>query len=178
MPDLLVHAGFDGCSKGTPGVGGSGWWSSGWTDEYAQIGWSFNPYCTCNVSEYMALIGLLSSINVQNHLEHSTFDKKELYIQGDSELVIKQVMGEYRVSTSHLKKFHKEVCLLLKQLSQYGWKIKFKKVPRQDNKVADFLSNVPTRRGKHDPLRTSSLKVRDSELTLAHLKATLLSPLL
>lgn len=82
-----------------------------------------------NIAEYRALIA-----GLQGCLKR---DVKEIHIIGDSQLIIKQVTGVFRVNKPTLKE-HRD--FVLKLLSKFEiWSIKW--VPRRKNKRADELVN-------------------------------------
>ncbi len=85
---------------------------------------------TNNVAEYKALIKGLSfakSLNV-----------RELTCYMDSELVVKQLNGQYRVKDEDLKKLFKDVKVLLLAFKS----VVFIHVPRSKNKEADKIVNT------------------------------------
>lgn len=121
---------FDGCSKGNPGPGGAG--AVLYKDE-EEI-WADSVFVgkrvTNNHSEYT---GLLIGLNyVVNHTQI-----KSLLVNGDSQLVIKQMRGEYKVNSANLLEMHNTVKALANNLD----KIEYYHVYRKDNKRADALSN-------------------------------------
>ncbi len=63
--------------------------------------------------------------------------KEKIVIKGDSQLVIKQMKGEYRVNSATSKKYVPEIKRLLT-----GLDISFFWVPREENEEADRLSRV------------------------------------
>jgi len=84
---------------------------------------------TSNVAEYRALIaGLQGSLKAGVDIIH---------IIGDSQLIIKQVTGVFKVKKEELRKHRDYVLELLEQFEEYTimW------VPRQENKRADALVN-------------------------------------
>lgn len=83
---------------------------------------------TSNTAEWKALIALLEIA-----IEHKA---SPLTIHGDSQLVIKQIEGKYRVKKEHLKPLHQRALRLLIQLSG----VKFAWIPREKNAIADALS--------------------------------------
>jgi deoxyadenosine/deoxycytidine kinase/ribonuclease HI len=84
---------------------------------------------TNNKAEYMALImGLKLCIN--NKVE-------EVLVQGDSELIIKQINKIYKVSSANLLPYYNEVF----EYNSHFKKIKFEHVKRHLNKIADSLAN-------------------------------------
>ena len=59
-------------------------------------------------------------------------------MRGDSELIIKQVIGEYQVRAANLIPLHNKV----KVLEQNFDEIKYEHVKREFNKQADKLANM------------------------------------
>jgi len=62
---------------------------------------------------------------------------KELIINTDSELVAKQLGGEYKVKNAVLKDFYNKAVQLLDGFEQ----VKVNSIPREDNRAADKLAN-------------------------------------
>ena len=84
---------------------------------------------TNNVAEYRALL-----LGIECAANHGA---SEVELVGDSELVVKQVRGEYRVKDATLKEFHAEVKRELTQFER--WSIRH--VRREQNAAADALVN-------------------------------------
>jgi ribonuclease HI len=84
---------------------------------------------TNNVAEYRAL---LLGIDRARALGAT-----ELELVGDSELIVKQVRGEYRVKDASLRKLHSKVKAALADFDR--WSIR--NVPREENAHADRLVN-------------------------------------
>ncbi len=131
--DLILYC--DGGSKGNPGPAGGG-------GEIVDRGGvqvaSFSVYfgrATNNVAEYKALIEGLDRI--------SALGCRRVEIRLDSELLVKQVRGEYKVKSPHLAPLHAEVLSRLRPLS---WTIRH--VPREQNSVADALANRAIAEGR------------------------------
>jgi len=120
---------FDGCSKGNPGKAGAG---AVIYEGAAEI-WSDARYVgdkeTNNVAEYTGLIMGLHEALRRNIAR--------LLVQGDSELIIKQMKGEYAVKSDNIRNYHATAKGLA---AQFKW-IEFRHVYRKDNKRADELSN-------------------------------------
>jgi len=120
---------FDGCSKGNPGLAGAGAviYKNG-TEIYNEsifVGLKE----TNNKAEYTGLlIGLTEAIRR---------NIKTLKVKGDSELVIKQMKGQYKVSSPNIQGIYQDAKKLQKQFH----KISFEHVYREHNKRADELSN-------------------------------------
>jgi ribonuclease HI len=120
---------FDGCCKGNPGPGGAG--AVLYKDE-TEV-WSDCTFVgkkvTNNIAEYKGLIiGLNQAIKMKI---------KHLIVNGDSQLVIKQMTGIYKVNSENLIELYKTA----KQLEKSFESISYNHVYRKDNKRADELSN-------------------------------------
>lgn len=121
---------FDGCSKGNPGPAGAG--AVIYKNEI-EI-WSKSIFVgkreTNNVAEYNGLILGLQEAVKQNI--------RELSVKGDSELVIKQINGQYKVKSHAMIPLY----LKVKTLQNCFDKIEFVHLYRDKNKRADELSNI------------------------------------
>ncbi len=84
---------------------------------------------TNNVAEYRAL---LLGIELAKQL-----GAREVELIGDSELIVRQVKGEYRVKDANLRELHGEVRAALGDLGR--WSIRH--VRREQNAAADRLVN-------------------------------------
>ncbi len=121
----VIHT--DGASKGNPGEAGIGIviTINGKTYEISKyIGRTTN-----NVAEYKAL-----TIALKETRELKA-DIVEIYM--DSELIVKQIMGIYKVKTEHLYPLYSEVRNLLSEFRDYT----IQHIPRKENKRADSLAN-------------------------------------
>lgn len=119
----------DGACRGNPGPSSIGAiaYRQG-QDEPALIISKTIGVGTNNQAEYRALIEGLRGIAVLN--------AGSVEIRMDSELVVKQVLGQYKVKHEGLKPLHAEVQGILKA---FKWQIKH--VRREQNKEADRLAN-------------------------------------
>ncbi len=119
----------DGAARGNPGPAGAGAVIlSPDGHVVAKIG-KFLGDSTNNVAEYMGLIlGLRRA---------KAMGIKELDVFSDSELMVKQLAGEYAVKAEHLKPLHDEASALLKAFSA----VQVRHVPREENAQADAMSN-------------------------------------
>lgn len=86
---------------------------------------------TNNVAEYTALIAALEELTKHAHT------KNEIECLLDSELVVRQLNGQYKVKDANLKTLWNKV----KSLESNFKKITFRHVPRIQNKLADTLVN-------------------------------------
>jgi ribonuclease HI len=85
---------------------------------------------TNNIAEYRALLLGLERA--------SALGASELELIGDSELVVRQVRGEYRVKEATLRGLHEQVRLALDGFQR--WSIRH--VRREENAEADRLVNM------------------------------------
>lgn len=91
---------------------------------------------TSNIAEYRALIaGLQGSLKVGANIIH---------VIGDSQLIIRQVTGIFKVNKPELKRHRDRVLELLENFEDYT----IKWVPRRENKRADALVNEVFERRK------------------------------
>jgi ribonuclease HI len=89
------------------------------------------PQATNNVAEYTGLIKVLEWL-----IAHKI--KEEVVVRGDSDLVIKQVKGEYKVKSALLAPLHGRVKELAEELPE----IRFEWIQRERNTDADRLTNL------------------------------------
>lgn len=120
----------DGGARGNPGVAGYGVVIE---DENKNIVYEEGKFLgikTNNEAEYMGLIGALDWID-KNTTE------AEIEINSDSQLMVRQMMGIYKVKAEHLKKLWG----VAKSLAGEK-KIVFKEIRREFNSRADALANL------------------------------------
>jgi ribonuclease HI len=121
---------FDGGSRGNPGPAGIGVVlraQDGTT--LVTLGRSIGR-ATNNVAEYQALITGL--------MEAKKLGAKKIIIRGDSELIIRQMLGQYRVKHPDLKPLYEEAYHLLHHFDQ----AKIEHNLRHKNELADKLANL------------------------------------
>lgn len=161
MLRALIHA--DGASSGNPGPAGIG--------AVVEIAgrpaielYEYIGVATNNVAEYSALICALKCA-----IEHGV---EELEIKLDSELLVKQIKGQYKVKHEAMKPLYAEAMGLLKKARRFT----ISHVPRELNKRADALSkrgvearNKPSRQqaspAEADPTHTepaSATHIKDA----------------
>lgn len=124
----MVSLYTDGASRGNPGLAGAGFVLLNEQGELT-AGSKFLGKCTNNAAEYQALILGLK--------EAEKFGWTRLNIFLDSQLIVRQVQGRYKVKNAGLKPLFSEVRRLLDRLDSFG----ISHVPREENKRADELAN-------------------------------------
>jgi ribonuclease HI len=120
---------FDGASKGNPGKAGSAAVLYKDGVEMGTISKYIGPRKTNNEAEYMGLIlGLI--LCVQNNI-------KEVHVYGDSQLIIRQMIGQYQVKNKRMKELWLDAQSLLANFSA----VHFEHIERSLNGRADQLAN-------------------------------------
>jgi ribonuclease HI len=126
-PELLVFS--DGASRGNPGLAGAGAVlvrASGHVVERLGL---FLGTQTNNHAEYMgAILGLRRA---------RALGVEEVELVADSQLLIRQLAGRYRVKSPTLRPLYEEAKGLLTGFK----KVRLRHVPREENIEADTMSN-------------------------------------
>jgi ribonuclease HI len=121
---------FDGGSRGNPGPAGIGVVVAAADGTPLVTLGRYIGRATNNVAEYKALITALA--------EAKKLDARNILIRGDSELIIKQMCGEYRVKNPDLKLLYNQAQALLRQFAD----ARFEHNLRHKNVLADKLANL------------------------------------
>lgn len=120
----------DGAARGNPGPAGAGAFlcdNSGNTVEELM---EYLGETTNNVAEYRALLlGLKRAKDL---------GATEIEILADSELMVRQIQGKYRVKNEGLRPLFQEAMRLLKQFQKYS----INHIDREENSEADRLANL------------------------------------
>ncbi len=121
---------IDGGSRGNPGPAGYGvrveTESGDLVDEFHEaIGVATN-----NIAEYRGLLAALRYALARG--------EREVLVRSDSELLVKQMLGVYRVKHPGLQPLHAEARLLASKLGR----VRFQHVRRELNRHADRLANA------------------------------------
>ena len=127
IPEFYIQA--DGASRGNPGKAGVGAVISDARGRTVKELKCFLGMTTNNVAEYRAVILALEKV-----LE---LGGGSVTVCLDSELVVRQLRGEYRVREAHLQTLHRRALELLNRFSKYA----IHSVPREENRRADQLAN-------------------------------------
>jgi ribonuclease HI len=127
MPKLTVNV--DGGARGNPGPAAIGVVVRGPDGEVLEERGEGIGRATNNVAEYRALL-----LGIERAAAHGA---GELELVGDSELIVRQVEGRYKVKDSTMKELHTEVKRALGDFER--WSIRH--VRREDNADADRLVN-------------------------------------
>ena len=119
----------DGGSRGNPGPGALAYTLSDPGGREVEANGEALGSVTNNVAEYRALIAGLGAA--------ARHDAKPLTVYMDSELVVRQMTGEYRVKNSGLKPLHAEAQRAAQRLGP----VRYVAVKREENARADQLVN-------------------------------------
>ena len=135
MKKIIIYT--DGGSRGNPGKAAIG---VVFCNEKEQIIKKFGEYLgdnlTNNDAEYQAIIFALKKF--KSVFGKAIADITELEIRADSELVVKQLNGDYRLTDPKIQQFFIEIWNLKFDFES----VKFKHIPREKNKEADALVNA------------------------------------
>jgi ribonuclease HI len=125
----MTTAYIDGGSRGNPGPAGYGVQIVG--DDSAVITELHGSlaHATNNVAEYNGLLAALASA-----VDHGL---TSLHIRSDSELLVKQLRGQYRVKNPGLQPLYLDARALIHRIGR----VTFEHVRRELNKEADRLAN-------------------------------------
>jgi ribonuclease HI len=126
----MVVAYIDGGARGNPGPAGYGVSIQSTDGAVLDELHGALGIATNNIAEYNGLLAAL-----QWAVDH---DVRRVHIRADSELLVKQMRGEYRVKNAGLQPLYVRARLLAAQLDD----VRFEHVRREFNKEADRLSNV------------------------------------
>lgn len=121
----------DGGSRGNPGQSALGVYFPDFEKEYSEhLGIGTN-----NEAEYQAVIFGLKKAKQLAGKENAK--KAEVEVRADSELIVKQLKGEYRIKEKRMQEFFIEIWNL-----KFDFKnVSFKHIPREQNSRADVMVN-------------------------------------
>ena len=126
----MIRAYIDGGARGNPGPAGYGVRVESADGTLLDELHGALGIATNNVAEYNGLLAALKWA-----VDH---DERDVQVRADSELLVKQMRGEYRVKHAGLQSLVARARLLIGQLDD----VTFEHVRREQNKEADRLSNI------------------------------------
>ena len=127
-PDLTMY--FDGGSRRNPGEAGCGYVVYDEHEEEVMHGYVYLGKTTNNVAEYNGLVSGLTHV--------SRLQFRSLLVRGDSQLVIMQMNGRWKIRNAALKALHGRAKAAESQLSN----VRYEYIQRHLNRRADALANV------------------------------------
>ncbi|MBM4168866.1 MAG: ribonuclease HI family protein [Ignavibacteria bacterium] len=127
---MTIHAYTDGASRGNPGESAIGVVLK---DEQGNVIRCIGRYigtATNNMAEYTALLACLAMVQ-ETKCRH-------LIVYTDSELMARQLSGQYRVKDSRLKTMFREI---QEKLDAAAYTFELRQIARDQNSEADVLAN-------------------------------------
>lgn len=130
MSNFKIYS--DGGARGNPGPAAYGFIVYK-DDIEIYSGKDFLGIATNNIAEYKGLLAAMDWV-----LENISDDIEKINFFLDSELVVKQMKGEYKIKNKELFDIAQKIKNIERKLSS---KITYTHVPRVENKQADLLVN-------------------------------------
>jgi probable phosphoglycerate mutase len=137
----MIVAYIDGGARGNPGPAGYGVRIQTRDGSLVEELHGALGIATNNVAEYNGLLAALRWA-----IDH---DQRELAVRSDSELLVKQMRGEYKVKHPGLQPLAARARLLIMELDR----VTFEHVRREHNVEADRLSNIAMDESEATPAR-------------------------
>jgi formyltetrahydrofolate-dependent phosphoribosylglycinamide formyltransferase len=128
LPDkIIIHT--DGGSRGNPGPAAAAFILTDPAGNKLDAKGFFLGRATNNVAEYTGIVKALETVK--------QLRAKQLSLFSDSELLVKQINGEYKVKSEQIRPLFKQTVNLLNEFE--SWEIRH--ITREKNKEADKLTN-------------------------------------
>lgn len=128
-PPVEIIAHIDGASRGNPGLAAYGVVIKTADGKTLEGFRRFLGRATNNTAEYQALVAVL-----EYALKHN---RRRLNVVSDSELLVRQIQGSYKVKSPGLKLLHDRARQMIARLESFS----IRHVPREHNREADRLAN-------------------------------------
>lgn len=126
----MFHLYVDGGSRGNPGPAGIGAVLASDAGEVVDTRADYIGEATNNIAEYQAMIS-----GLEMALDHGV---RQLAIFSDSELIVRQLEGRYKVKNEGLRPYYQQAKSILSRLEEY----EITAIPREANAHADELVNA------------------------------------
>ncbi len=143
MPEQIeqITVYTDGGSRGNPGPAAAGFILADHNGTQLQAKALFLGQTTNNVAEYTAIVKALEAVKQigakQLALRKESIGLPQVTVFSDSELLVKQVNGQYKVKSEKIRPLFRQTINLLNEFE--NWKVKH--ITRDKNKQADALVN-------------------------------------
>lgn len=124
---LVLH--IDGSVEGNPGPGAIGVVIEDGHGTPVEAWGEAIGHCTNNQAEYQALLAALR--------KSRRLGAKHVTVRSDSQLLVRQFLGEYKVRDAKLKPLHEEAQRLARAFDSF----EIVHIPREQNRAADRLAN-------------------------------------
>jgi ribonuclease HI len=125
---MAIEVYVDGAARGNPGPAGIGVVIKDGPKLIEELG-AYVGRTTNNIAEYMALIRGLEEVLIRGF--------KSAVFYSDSELLVKQLNGEYKVKHENLVPLHYHILTLIDRMKEFS----IKHVTRDKNGHADKMAN-------------------------------------
>jgi ribonuclease HI len=151
VPARYLVAHVDGGARGNPGPAGYGVMVE---DDAGRPVAELSEYLGKQTNNYAEYSGLLAALTYA--LKHGS---KSLKVFSDSELMVKQIKGQYKVKNPALQELHGKATKLIHSLDAF----EINHVLREKNRDADRLANLAMDRGTNRPVSADSLAAPASQ---------------
>lgn len=141
-----IYINTDGGSRGNPGPAAIGVVFYDESENLIHKCGKVIGTATNNIAEYQAIIEALKIVSKSKWLKESK-QKAEIFCRLDSQLVVEQICGRYKVKNEGLRPYYQE---LLSLISSISVRIHFCHITREENKLADRLVNKALNQGHKD----------------------------
>jgi formyltetrahydrofolate-dependent phosphoribosylglycinamide formyltransferase len=125
--ELIAY--IDGASRGNPGPAAAGFILTDSAGNQIQVKAFFLGQATNNVAEYTAIVKALEAIK--------QFGAKQITVYSDSELLVKQLNGEYKLKSEQIRPLFRQAIDLLSEFENCN----IQHITRDKNKEADKIVN-------------------------------------
>jgi ribonuclease HI len=151
---LPVRVHFDGACDPPKGGGIAtyGFTVEGEGLDHEEFGLAVPPgseRATNNVAEYAGAVRALEYLLSRDF-------RGVVVVVGDSQLVIRQMSGEYEVKAEHLRPYHQHLGALADRIGE----VRFEWVPREENRRADELTKIALSEARQDAGRRQKAERR------------------
>ena len=153
-PDSFLIAHIDGGARGNPGPAGYG---VVLTDQSARKIAALSDFLGNQTNNYAEYSGLLAALDYALQNGH-----KALKVVADSELLVKQIRGEYKVKSPSLLELYQRARNMIRQLEWFS----IQHVLRGGNQEADRLANIAMDRGTGRNRKVAPATVEDARLSI------------
>ncbi len=127
---MILHGFTDGASRGNPGESGIGIVIRTEAGDSLVAEGSYIGRTTNNAAEYEALLALLDRARAMRC--------SQLIIHSDSELMVRQLTGRYKIKSPNLKDYYRRA---KEKLAEMPFPVEIRHVLREQNSEADRLAN-------------------------------------
>ena len=136
MSKIFINT--DGGSRGNPGPASIG---IVFYDANEKVIHKHKKYIgkgTNNEAEYESIICALEILHKSDWFKGNNGNGAEVICRLDSQLVVEQINGNYKIKQPHLQEMVNRISNIL---NEFNFNIKFTHIPREENKLADKLVN-------------------------------------